>query len=207
LPLHVSIETARAKPLRTWVMIGGQVTVPPLRFGRSIYVQDHTGGIQVYLNKGDYPVLAEGDWLRVSGRTSSSHGESRILVSQPADLWRRGPGVPLQPLPLLSGEVDELHEGLLVEVFGPAVRMGSLDVYLNDGSGEARVYVRESLGFDRPEIAVGEWRSVVGIVSQYVVSEPHVGGYRLLPRYETDLSTVPLLLPVTGAVMADGTCM
>ena len=71
---------------------------------------------------------------------------------------------------------------------------------MDDGSGAARVYARDSVEFRRPAIQVGELWSVVGIVSQYVVSAPHVGGYRLLPRYETDLSTAPLILPVTGGL-------
>jgi hypothetical protein len=37
----------------------------------------------------------------------------------------------------------------------------------------------------------------VGIVSQYGVSRPFAGGYRLLPRYAWDLSNGPLFLPVT----------
>jgi hypothetical protein len=44
---------------------------------------------------------------------------------------------------------------------------------------------------------------VVGIVSQYVRSRPYVGGYRLLPRTEADLSNAPLLLPVTGGGPCD----
>jgi hypothetical protein len=64
-------------------------------------------------------------------------------------------------------------------------------------SGEARVYSRESVGFRRPWVEVGEVWSVVGIVSQYVRSRPYVAGYRLLPRREADLSNAPLLLPVT----------
>jgi len=38
----------------------------------------------------------------------------------------------------------------------------------------------------------------VGIVSQYALSRPFDGGYRLLPRYASDLSNGPLFLPVTG---------
>jgi hypothetical protein len=83
-------------------------------------------------------------------------------------------------------------------VFAPATGYSGQAFWVDDGSGEARVYIRESVGCDRPWIEVGEMWSVVGIVSQYVRSRPYVGGYRLLPRTEADLSNAPVLLPVTG---------
>ena len=77
----------------------------------------------------------------------------------------------------------------------PSTECGSpAPIFSGTSSGQGRLL----LFFPRD----GEPRSVVGIVSQYVVSAPHVRGYRLLPRYETDLSTPPLLLLVTGADQA-----
>jgi len=205
-PIHLSIEIARTYPLNTWVVLEGQVTVVPPHFGRSLYIQDHTGGILVSLGKGEYPPLAEGDWLRVDGRLRNYHGERRVWVFRSEELQRTGVGEPVQPQSIRSGEVGEAHEGLLVQVLAMAVAFGRQSFHVDDGSGAARVYVRDSVGFRRPSIHVGEPWSVVGIVSQYVVRAPHVGGYRLLPRYETDLSTAPLMLPVTGADMTEGTC-
>jgi DNA/RNA endonuclease YhcR with UshA esterase domain len=196
--IRISVETARHKDAGTRVVVEGQVTVPPPLFGQSIYIQDHTGGMMVSLYRGDFPPLQEGDWLSVRGRLSDYHGERRIWVTQRGDLQRIGSGQPLRPRLIRSGEVDEAHEGLLVQVFAPAVGYGGQNIYLDDGSGEARVYIRESVGFDRPWIEVGEMWSVVGVVSQYVRSRPFEGGHRLLPRTEADLSNAPLLLPLTG---------
>ena len=206
-PIHLSIEIARTFPLNTWVIVEGQVTVVPPHFGRSLYIQDHTGGIMISLGQGEFPLLAEGDWLQVDGRLRNYHGERRVWVSRSTELQRTGAGEPVQPQIIVSGEVDEAHEGLLVQVFGTAVAFGSQSFHVDDGSGAARVYVRDSVAFRRPSIQLGDLWSVVGIVSQYVVSAPHVGGYRLLPRYETDLSTAPLLLPVTGGVLTGGARM
>ena len=85
-----------------------------------------------------------------------------------------------------------------MQVFALAVGFGGQNFWGHDGTGEARVYIRESVEFDRPWIEVGEMWSVAGVVSQYVRSRPYVGGYRLLPRTEADLGNAPLLLPVTG---------
>ncbi len=54
-------------------------------------------------------------------------------------------------------------------------------LYLDDGSGEARVTIKASTGIRRPYVQIGEAWTVVGVVSQ---SE---SGYRLLPRREADL--------------------
>jgi len=35
--------------------------------GRRIYVEDETGGIQVYLRRGGFPLMALGDQVRVTG--------------------------------------------------------------------------------------------------------------------------------------------
>jgi hypothetical protein len=172
--IRISAETARHKYAGTRVIVEGQVKVPPPLFGRSIYIQDHTGGIMVSLYRGDFPSLVEGDWLEVRGRLSDYHGERPIWVTRSSDLRRTGSGPPVQPLLIRSGE--------------------------------ARVYSRESVGFRRPWVEVGEVWSVVGIVSQYVRSRPYVAGYRLLPRREADLSNAPLLLPVTGGERVGGGC-
>jgi hypothetical protein len=192
------VETARQKYAGTRVIVEGQVTALPPLFGRPIYIQDHTGGILVLLYRGEFPVLQEEDWQEVRGRLSDYHGERRVWVRRVEDLRWVGSGQPAEPQLIGSGEVDEAHEGLLVQVFAPAVDFRGRAFWIDDGSGEARVYIRESVGFDRPWIEVGEMWLVVGVVSQYVRSRPYVGGYRLLPRTEADLSNAPVLLPVTG---------
>ena len=70
----------------------GAVTLPPGLYGRNIYLQDATGGIKVYLRSGDYPALAAGDQVRVTGWTWQFHGEVELSVPAPSYLTRIGPG-------------------------------------------------------------------------------------------------------------------
>ena len=58
--IRISVETARHKYAGTRVLLEGQVTVPPPLFRRSIYIQDHTGGILVSLYPGGVPTAAGG---------------------------------------------------------------------------------------------------------------------------------------------------
>jgi len=82
-------------PAGTIIEPGGP-NIPPL-FGRSIYIQDHTGGIPVLLYRGEFPPLQEGDWPTVRGWLNDYHGERRVWVTRPEDLQRGGSGQPLRP--------------------------------------------------------------------------------------------------------------
>jgi len=153
--IRISVETARRMHAGTRVIVEGQVTVAPTLFGSSIYIQDHTGGIMVSLYWGKFPVLQEGDWLTLRRRLRDYHGERQAWVTRPEDLRRVESGQPVQPRLIGSAEVDKAHELLLVQLFAPAVGYEGHAFYVDDGSGEARVYVRESTGFVRPWVEIG----------------------------------------------------
>ena len=101
-------------------------------------------------------------------------------------------GEPLEPTMIKTGEVDEAHEGLLAQIVGEITGWGESALFLNDGSGEAKIYIKEATGIERPWVEKGEVYSVVGIVSQY--KDEH----ELLPRYQSDIALWPGMLPVTG---------
>jgi hypothetical protein len=63
-----------------------------------------------------------------------------------------------------------------------------------------RVYIKEATDIEKPWVEEGQTFSVIGIVSQYVAEKPYEGGYRLLPRYPSDLLQLPLYLPETGTL-------
>jgi len=192
LPI-MAIAEAKRLAKGTEVTIEGQVTVPPGVFGEgTIYVQDSTAGIMVYLSAGEYPALSEGDWVRVKGQVWEYYGVLEIKVSEAGDIQRLRPGDPLPPTPIKTGEVSEDSEGLLVQVTGKVTGYGRDQIFLDDGSGEAKVYIEEATGIERPWVEEGQVFTVVGVVSQYE------GEYELLPRYQSDISFVPAALPITG---------
>jgi len=48
-------------------------------------------------------------------------------------------------------------------------------------------------------LQIGQFRVAQGVVGQYDAFEaPWEGGYRVIPRFKTDVSDAPLVLPVTG---------
>jgi DNA/RNA endonuclease YhcR with UshA esterase domain len=200
-PVFVTIAEVKLIAKETIVTVEGQVTAPPGIFDeKSFYVQDSTAGTLVYLREGDCPVLSEGDRVRVTGQLWDYYGEREIRVAEPGDIQRLGEGEPLEPTMIKTGEVDEAHEGLLVQIVAEITGWGRSALYLDDGSGEAKVYIKEATGIERPWVEEGEIYSVVGIVSQY--KEEH----ELLPRYQSDISLWPAQLPTTGGDSPSDEC-
>jgi hypothetical protein len=193
-----SLAQAKRFGLQRWVEFEAIVTVPPGLFNGSMYVADPaadgaTGGlgIRVYLRSGELPPLAEGDRVRIRGRTTSFRGEMEVSLDSPAQAWRVEGGPPLQPLSITPAEVGESLEGRLVTFEGIVTGYQGDSIYLGDpGDSEAepvRVTVRSSLDWRRPYVNEGERFTVVGIVSQFASEKPWNGGYRVLVRYPEDL--------------------
>ena len=98
---------------------------------------------------------------------------------------------------------------MLVMLDGRAVDFkGRTTLWLDDGTGWAKTYIRNTTGIKKPFINRGDPMAMVGIVSQYSdEDDPSRNDYRLLPRYQTDLiiagatpipAHFPSQLPETG---------
>ncbi len=193
------LAAARAAPLDTRITITGAVTYPPGLIPRTIYIQDATAGIKVYLRTGEFPPLALGDQVRVTGWLRDFRGEAELSVPNPSYLAVLGPGSVPDPLPITTAALGEEHEGRLVWLAGRVVRFERQALVLDDGSGPARVYFPASLPWRRPYVEIGQFWAAQGVVSQYAFDgPPWVGGYRLLPRFASDVNNAPIWLPVTG---------
>jgi len=73
-------------------------------------------------------------------------------------------------------------------------------LWLDDGTGRAKVYLRASTKIRKPFIERGTIITVVGIVSQHTTSrdDPSADDYQLLPRYQNDL-IIPTM-PITTTI-------
>lgn len=192
-----TIAAARRLPIDTRVTLVGAVTLPPGVRERTIYIQDESGGIRVYLRAGDYPRLALGDRLRITGWTREFYGEAELSVPDASYITQLDGGAPLLPEVVPTGLLGEAQEGRLISVSGRVVRFERRTVVLDDGSGPATIYFAAELAWPRPYVRLGETWSATGLGGRYVAKEAG-GGYQLLPRFPWDMSNAPLVLPVTG---------
>ena len=185
----VPIAHARTLPDDVKVTLEGQVTVLPDIFDdQQIYIQDATGGMLVYLRSGEWPPLSEGQWIRVNGWLGTLDGEKEIKLSRIDDIKTLMAAPPPAPVAIRTGDVNEATEGLLAQITGAITGFyGDTTFYLDDGSGEVRITVKQYTGFRRPYVNNGEIWTVVGVVSQNDDEAPYDSNYRILPRTPEDI--------------------
>lgn len=181
--IEVSLKEIRNQDIGDLVKTQGVVSVEPGILGSQIFYLSGSG-IQIYSYKKDFPDLKIGDKVEVIGELAEYKGETRIKIFSRDEIKILKNGIPLQPLEVRTGEIDEDLEGNLVLVKGQLIESRTNYFYLDDGSGEIKVYLKNTTGIKKPKMKEGDWLKVVGIVSQYGEE------YRLLPRYQTDLEVI-----------------
>lgn len=160
--------------------IEGVVTVLPNVFGSQyFYIQDNTGGIQVYSYSKAFPELQLGDRIRVTGEKSTSRNEARIKTAEESNIVVIGHGEDVEATDI--SVLDEAHEGMLVHIQGEVIDRSGSTVTIDDSIA---VILKSGTGITASTFAVGTSMSVVGIVGQYDDS------YRVMPRSSEDVSTV-----------------
>ncbi len=175
----------------TRVTAEGRVTAPPGVFdARAFYLGDDEAGIRVYLSARDdrLPGLAEGDVVRLRGRLGEHDGERELRLARAADLRRLGEGRPVSPVDLATGSLGEPVEGRLLRLAGWAARPGRYGFALDDGSGEASIYLDPTAGIQLPDALKAAPLTVVGIVGQRAGGAAMGSGHRLMPRYPRDIA-------------------
>jgi hypothetical protein len=176
-----------------WATLTGRVTGPAPIFGRRlVYIQDETGGIAVYLARGDWPSIAIGQTVTVLGYMRHRQGEAQLYAR---NTWHVHVGaaddlIPPPSLPVLTGQIGEDIEGWLVTVSGSVVRLESQAFWLDDGSGVMRVFFSTSAGWKRPKVSRGEWVTVTGLVTEATTARDTVQKIRMQPRTPADVIRV-----------------
>jgi len=172
------------------VTVTGIVTVPSNVFATTktdIYIQDQTGGVDVY----DYTVrdLKLGDSLVVTGTVTVYRG--KIELTSPQIQWKDSNHVVPAPAPLTCSQMNRTRAklGSLIVLHG--ISSTSLIVSgattLVDTSGSAELYPNSTTnvpGF----VMVQDTFSLIGILSQYDATAPYNSGYEIVPRWRTDFS-------------------
>jgi hypothetical protein len=190
-PTPVPIGVYRQWNDGAWATIVGRVTVPSPLFGtREIYIQDETGGIALYLARGSWPALVEGQSVAVLGYLRHRTGNLEVYVR---NLWpiRFGPAedaLPVTPVRVTTDQIGEATEGLLVTVMGRVAQLETGAFWVDDGSGAARAFFSAYTGLARPAVRRGETWTVTGVVVEYTTARDAAPRYRLQPRFATDVA-------------------
>jgi uncharacterized repeat protein (TIGR02543 family) len=203
------------------VTVEGRVTAqskavgPNTAFFDVIYVQDATGGLDVFgISTSAIPL---GTLVRATGIVGQYEGDSQIHVldeSNDLSIIDSTPAL-VSPLPMSTGaSMLETSEGWLVKVQGVVTSIvttgGDNSIYVDDGTGVAKVYVNgyvgdgtdnvAMLGAWDPAITVGNWVSAIGLASQ------DASGHRLRVRNTAEIVRIlpTYTLTVTPSPLAGG---
>lgn len=181
-----SIPDIKKLPLGHAISLSALVCVPENLLGdKELYVCDKDTGIRIYYSQTLSQSLTVGDKIRVSSTVEESNDE-RYIKTDKVDLVQTQVGN-VEERRILTGEISEPNEGSLVRISGKMEEQSGGTFYLNDRSGAAKVYIKESTGIIKPKMAVGDEVRVIGVVSQYGYLKSGDGNYRLLPRFQSDI--------------------
>lgn len=164
-------------------------------FFEVIYVQDATGGITVFgVSEKEIPLGAK---VRIIGEVEQYQGDTELEIeNETTDVVVLDDATQIvEPIAMTTGEsMLEENEGWLTQVQGIVTRIvteGDNAIYLDDGSGEARVLLQgyiddgsgdpEKLGKWDETIEIGDSVSAIGLASEDPI------GHRLRVRNAAEI--------------------
>ncbi|MDD5032297.1 MAG: hypothetical protein PHR36_04645, partial [Patescibacteria group bacterium] len=180
---YASVALEKIKELETGdlVKVEGTVAVLPGILGVQYFYIIGSSGVQVYNYKKEFPDLKIGDYIEVSGEISVSGGEQRIKTKSKDDIKiiesRQAPA----PAELAIEKITDDYLGSLVSITGEITDKKGSTIYLDDGTEEIRVYIKEATGINTGEIKEGETLAIAGLVSRTE------SGLRIMPRFPDDI--------------------
>ena len=181
----MEIEDVRNLFKGSLVKVLGQVLVEPGVLGANIFYLGIEGsaGIQIYCYAKDFPGLALGDVISVSGEISEAYNETRIKINGQDNILIVESGEEPEARQVSSDEINNDLEGALIKVSGEVVSLESDSLWLDDGQDEIKVTLKPTTGMELKDLNIkeGDNLEVSGILSETT------SGFRLLPRYADDI--------------------
>ncbi len=196
----IPIAEARKLPMGTSVTIYGVVSTPSGAFESSFYdkgfgLQDASAGIYISTQT-LFKIAKPPKRAQITGVLKDQSG---LLVVVPAAdtevkfpigfAYNAADASTIAPKPLKTAEVGEANEGWIVQVHGKITQAPASDApygfkfSVDDGSGEALIFVNTQTGIPMSGLAVGQVVSVTGFSSQY---DTH---HEVDPRSPADITT------------------
>lgn len=137
----------------------GVITAVPGTFGSQIAFLD---GIQLYFYHADWPELSVGDVVQVSGEPSTAYEESRVKISDRADINVIG-SQELAPEAMSVVAVFDQDLGSLVKVSGEVIGIDGKTLTLSDATGEIEIIANERTNMSWSDLTQSAY-TITGVV-------------------------------------------
>jgi uncharacterized protein YdeI (BOF family) len=185
-PTVPEVTIAQAKTLsdESPASTTGTVSVAPGTLSTQyFYIQDDSGGLQIYNYDKDFPVLKPGDVVKVTGEMTTYQGERRLKTFLASDITIIGSRPPPEPIDLTINDLNDSYAGEYISVTGTVTKTSGDTFYIH-GSGEIKIVIRSNTSIDKPRMSVGDRVLVAGIYSN------SSSGYRILPTVQDDVRII-----------------
>ncbi len=192
--LNINIAEVKQSAVYSNVTTTGVVTVPPGALSSQYgYIQDITGGIQLYSYKKDFPTLEIGDEVSIHGVLSEISDEKRLKTGSSLDTLIISHGNIILPKSVLVSGFNPSLVGSLVRLSGVIAdkETDNFQVFTDDQQS-VKVMIRDNIRDSIRPLKNSQKIEIIGIVSIYKDK------YRILPISVTGGIIQHQELPQTG---------
>ncbi|MEK7096558.1 MAG: lamin tail domain-containing protein [Patescibacteria group bacterium] len=165
-------------------LVGIVTTLPGEISSQYFFIQDETGGIEVYSYYKTFPNLNRGDKIKVTGQLSDYYGTRRIKINSISDIEIISPNAMPPPIVAKIPEIGEQYESQYIKTKGKISYTSGSVFRMTEGSREIQVEIKSGTGIKKPKMRKGDLFEVAGILIQYK------NGYKLLPFLQDDVKII-----------------
>ncbi|RJR30791.1 PKD domain-containing protein [Candidatus Parcubacteria bacterium] len=159
------------------IKVIGTVTAIPGLFSSQYFYID---GLQIYSFKKDFPSLAYGDKIEVSGEISKINNEKRLKIKSREDIKIIAQNQLTAPLEISVAEITEEKLGMLLKISGEVTDLKGSLFTVDDGTEEIAGYLKNGTGIKK-DFKIGDTVNLTGIISG------SKNGLQILPRSQDDI--------------------
>ena len=180
---NLVLADARSLPIKSKTTLTGTVvSLPNHPYVNYFYINDESGGMQIYSYKKSFPILKLGDQIKVYGEISSLQGRPRLRISSASAITKLPSKIILQPEQKNIIDVDENDFGRLLSLTGEITDLNNASFFLDDTSAEAKVNLPLKSNINKKDLSLKTKIRVTGIVEQ------SASGWNITPRTSEDIS-------------------
>lgn len=179
----VSLDQVSGHTIGDRIQVSGVVAVAPGVYGTQyFYIVSPVGGVQIYMNKKNWPKLAVGDMINVVGELSSGAQGVRVKATATSNVTVLTHNNPVEPIAIVATDIDEDSVGRLVQMSGEVTDVKSGYVFVDDGTDELKVAAKTGAHITLTQLHKGDKITVTGIIGK------SAGSLQLWPRSQADIA-------------------
>lgn len=148
------------------------------------YIEDSSGGVQIYNYYKDFPDLKVGQKIKIFGQMSDSN-ILRVKIDSKDDIIILNQTTIFEPPRLSPKNVNKSLVGRLVSVEAKVSKLSGQTFYISDSGNTLKIQIRGPTGFTRPDLTKDDLICVTG-----VLYESYNGNLTLLPRFLSDIKII-----------------